>query len=75
MSFGERVLSGLRKIVMIEERTKVLDDALRAMKAQVERQIADHEKRLIRLETIVEIARPDGAVLRIARDESSGSPG
>jgi hypothetical protein len=45
------------------------------MKAQVERQIADHEKRLIRLETIVEIARPDGAVLRIARDESSGSPG
>jgi hypothetical protein len=48
-----------------------LDDALKAMKTNVERQIADHEKRLIRLETIVEIARPDGSVLRIGRDEGS----
>ncbi len=71
MSFGERVLSGLRTIVLIEERTKILDDALKAMKTHVERQIADHEKRLIRLETIVEIARPDGSILRIGRDEGS----
>ena len=66
MSFGDRVLSGLKTIVLIEERTKVLDDALRSIKAKIEASIADHERRLIRLETMVEIARADGSRLRIA---------
>ena len=71
MSFGERILSGLRTIVLIEERTKVLDEAVRSMRIKVEGGLANHEARLIRLETIVEIARPDGAVLRIARSADS----
>jgi hypothetical protein len=66
MSFGDRVLSGLKTIVLIEERTKLLDEALRSIKAKVETSVTDHERRLIRLETLIEIARPDGAVLRIA---------
>ena len=66
MSLGERVLSGLKTIVLIEERTKALDDALKGLKAKIDSSVADHEKRLTRLETIVEITRPDGGVLRIA---------
>ncbi len=70
MSFSERVLSGLRTIVLIEERTKLLDDTLKTLKARLDSSLVDHERRLVRLETIVEIARPDGAILRIA--EASG---
>lgn len=66
MSLGERILSGLKTIVLIEERTKAFDDALKGMKAKIESSVADHEKRLTRLETIVEITRPNGGVLRIA---------
>jgi hypothetical protein len=70
VSFSERVLSGLRTIVLIEERTKLLDDTLKTLKARLDSSLVDHERRLVRLETIVEIARPDGAILRIA--EASG---
>ena len=66
MSLGDRVLSGLKTIVLIEERTKALDDALKGLKVKIENSVVDHEKRLTRLETIVEITRPDGGVLRIA---------
>lgn len=66
MSFAERVLTGLKTIVLIEERTKALDELLKAVSAKVEAGLADHEKRLVRLETMVEITRPQGGVLRIA---------
>ncbi len=65
MSFGDRVLAGLRTIVLIEERTRQLDEALKSIRTKLDTQLADHEKRLVRLETIIEIARPDGATLRI----------
>ena len=71
MSFADRVLSGLKTIVLIEERTKLLDDALRSIKAKVETTVADHGRRLTRLETIVEITRPDGGVLRISRESGA----
>lgn len=70
MSFGERLLGSLKTIVLIEERNKTLDEAVRSLKTKVETTLADHEKRLTRLETIIEITRPDGGVLRIAQ----GSP-
>jgi len=66
VSFGDRVLAGLKTIVLIEERTKALDELLKAVSAKVEAGLADHEKRLVRLETVVEITRPQGGVLRIA---------
>ena len=73
MSFGDRILSGLKTIVLIEERTKLLDEALRSIKTKVETAIADHERRLTRLETMIEIARPDGAVLRIGPGNSEST--
>jgi len=66
VSFGDRVLAGLKTIVLIEERAKALDELLKAVSAKVEAGLADHEKRLVRLETVVEITRPQGGVLRIA---------
>ena len=71
MSFGDRILSGLKSIVLIEERTKALDEMLKSLKGKVEDSLADHERRLTRLETIIEIARPDGAVLRIGPKSES----
>jgi len=71
VSFGGHILSGLRITVPIEERTKILDETLKGLKAKVAVGLADHEKRLVRLETMVEIARPDGAALRIGRDTPS----
>lgn len=66
VSLGERILSGLKTIVLIEGRTKALDDAFKGLKSKIDNSVADHEKRLTRLETIVEITRPDGGALRIA---------
>jgi hypothetical protein len=65
VSLGDRILSGLKTIVLIEERTKALDEAFKGLKSKIDNGMADHEKRLTRLETIVEITRPDGGVLRI----------
>jgi len=49
------------KFVLLGERLAVLANNLSKLQAMTD----DHEKRLIRLETIVEIARPDGTTLRI----------
>ena len=73
MTFGDRVLSGLRTIVLLEERTKALNDTLTSVAVKVEAGMADHEKRLTRLETIVEIVRADGAHLRLAAGGDSES--
>lgn len=66
MSVTDRVFNGIRTIMLLEEKVRVLDASLAETRVQIGRDFADHEKRLVRLETIVEIARPDGAVLRIA---------
>jgi hypothetical protein len=66
VNLGDRILSSLKTIVLIEERTKALDDAFKGLKTKIDNSVADHEKRLTRLETIIEITRPDGGVLRIA---------
>ena len=52
----------IARLAALGERITVLADSLKTLLAKVE----DHEKRLVRLETMVEIARPDGATLRIA---------
>ncbi|WP_044559769.1 hypothetical protein [Azospirillum sp. B4] len=77
MSFGEKILSGLRTVVLIEERVQRLDGTVSDLRRETTKALADHERRLTRLETIVEIARPDGATLRISRqpEGDSGSGG
>ena len=67
MSLGDRIVNGMKTIFLIEEQTKRLGDGLKEMRVKIDTGLADHEKRLTRLETIIEIARPDGAVLRIAQ--------
>jgi hypothetical protein len=52
----------IARLAALGERIAVLADGVTTLVAKVE----DHESRLVRLETIVEIARPDGSILRIA---------
>jgi hypothetical protein len=52
----------LARLAALGERVSTLTEGVRALAKRVE----DHQTRLVRLETIVEIVRPDGAVLRIA---------
>ncbi len=68
--YGEAV-AAIRSVILIDERVqgvmaKVdrLTDEVRAMK-----------ERLVRLETLVEIARGDGSVLRIAPGRARGPEG
>jgi hypothetical protein len=50
------------RLAALGERMTVLSDGIRTVLSKLE----DHDRRLTRLETMVEIARPDGTVLRIA---------
>jgi hypothetical protein len=52
----------LARLAALAERVTTLTDGVKALARRVE----DHQTRLVRLETIIEIARPDGAVLRVA---------
>ena len=67
MSFGEKILGGLKTIVLIEDKVQRLETIVGEVRRETVKAIADHDRRLTRLETIIEIARPDGATLRIAR--------
>ncbi len=66
MSFTDRILPGLKTVVLIEERVSSLAAAVKELKATAEAKLVNHESRLARIETIIEIARPDGNMLRIA---------
>lgn len=52
----------IAKLAALGERMTTLTDGVKSLAKKVE----DHQTRLVRLETIVEITRPDGGVLRIA---------
>ena len=65
MSLADRILSGLKTVVLIEERVSRLGSSVDALKDTTETKFANHETRLTRIETLIEIARPDGSVLRI----------
>ena len=56
------------RLVALAERVSTLTEAVKSLSSKVE----NHNERLVRLETIVEITRPDGGVLRINRDQTSG---
>lgn len=53
----------LARLAALGERVATLTDGVKALAARVD----DHQTRLVRLETIIEIARPDGGVLRLAQ--------
>lgn len=52
----------IAKLAALGERMTTLTDGVKSLAKKVE----DHQARLVRLETIIEITRPDGGVLRIA---------
>lgn len=56
----------IARLAALSERMTVLTDGVRSLAGKVE----DHQTRLVRLETIIEITRPDGGTLRIAADKN-----
>jgi hypothetical protein len=66
MSLADRILSALKTVVLIEERVFRLSSSVDALKDATETKLANHETRLTRIETMIEIARPGGSVLRVA---------
>jgi hypothetical protein len=65
LSITDRILSGLKTVVLIEERVTILSATVKELKGAAEAKLADHESRLTRRETVIEIAKPDGSALRI----------
>jgi len=59
----------IARLAALSERVSILTDGVKGLAGKVE----NHNTRLVRLETIVEIARPDGAVLRIASPPDSAT--
>ena len=53
MSFWSEIAAGVRKIVLMESRI----DQLTADVERISDHSADHEKRLVRIETLIEIAQ------------------
>ena len=54
----------LARLAALSERVTTLTDGVKGLAGKIE----NHNARLVRLETIIEITRPDGGVLRIAHD-------
>lgn len=66
MSFSDRIVAALKTMLLIQEQVTRLETSQRALQSVVSAKMEDHDRRLTRLETIIEIAKPDGAVLRLA---------
>jgi hypothetical protein len=66
MSLSDRIVAGLKTMLLIQEQVARLESSQRTLGDAFRVKIEDHEKRLTRIETIIEIARPDGSVLRFA---------
>jgi hypothetical protein len=66
--YGEAV-AAIKSVILI-------DECVQAVAGKLDRladEVRDMRDRLIRLETMIEIIRGDGAVLRIARDSPRGA--
>lgn len=64
MSLIGDVMIGLRTVVELTARVERLEKNVEGLGVDVR----DIDRRLVRLETIIEITRSDGATLRIVRD-------
>ena len=63
MSAIKDILAGVKATIELNNRVVNVANAVDRLATDVR----DIDRRLVRLETIVEITRPDGGVLRIAR--------
>jgi len=66
MSFTDRILSGLKTVILIEERVTTLSETVHALKSLTEQKLTDHDRRLTRLETIIDLTRPNNTPLHLA---------
>ncbi len=60
----------LARLAALSERVATLTDGVKSLAKRME----DHQTRLVRIETIIEIARPDGAILRLRSQPISDPP-
>ena len=58
------IMAGLKTVVELTGKVERLDKNVEGLSADVR----DIDRRLVRLETIIEVTRTDGATLRIARN-------
>jgi hypothetical protein len=65
------IMSGLRTVVELTGKVQTLTGNVERLTTD----LRDIDRRLIRLETIIEVTRNDGAVLRIAKPGSKDSVG
>ncbi len=69
MSLYGEAIAAIKSVILIDERVQSVARKLDRLADEVR----DMKDRLIRLETMVEITRRDGTVLRIARDQARGA--
>ena len=69
MSLYSEAITAIKSVILIDERVQSVARKLDRLTDEVR----DMRDRLIRLETMIEISRGDGAVLRIARNPGRGS--
>jgi hypothetical protein len=60
----------IARLAALSERVTTLTEGVKGLAGKVE----NHQTRLVRLETIVEITKPDGGVLRISRESGAEAP-
>ncbi|MDE1147370.1 MAG: hypothetical protein PW843_12255 [Azospirillaceae bacterium] len=66
MSAIKDILSGLKTTIELNTKVVSVSNAV----SELTKDVRNLDRRLVRVETIIEIARPDGSVLRIARDDT-----
>ena len=69
MSLYGEAIAAIKSVILIDERVQSVAQKLERLADEVR----DMKDRLIRLETVVEITRTDGSVLRIAENRSPPS--
>jgi hypothetical protein len=69
MSLYGEAIAAIKSVILIDERVQSVAKKVDRLADEVR----DMKDRLIRLETVVEMTRGDGGVLRIARDPSAGT--
>ncbi|TWB48693.1 hypothetical protein [Nitrospirillum viridazoti] len=62
MSTLKDILNGLKTTIELNSKVVSVSNAV----SELTKDMRNLDRRLVRVETIIEIARPDGAVLRIA---------